>query len=406
MSDGKADAFFSAGNTGACMAAATLVMGRIAGVQRPAIATVIPARGRPVVLLDVGRQRRVPRPENLVQFAHMGAAYAQVVLGVERPTVGLLSTSARSPRRARRSCRRRTACSPRPCPASSATSKGATSPTGTADVVVTDGFTGNVALKLMEGLARELLAQVKAAMTSSAASKVAAAVLKPALTRLRDDLDPDTYGGAPLLGVAGVCIIGHGSSGPKAVAAALGVAATAVAATCPGGSRTRSSARHSSTRASGSCTLPTLALPPGRYGDLGLMPYAQITGVGSVPARAPPHERRPRANGRHVRRVDPQRTGISERRIVAEDETTSDLAARAGRAALGGCGRRARGRRPARASATSSPDTIFPSTACVAQAKMGLTCPAFDVMAACTGFVYALQVAADAIEIGRAATCS
>lgn len=224
--DGKADAFFSAGNTGACMAAATLVMGRIAGVSRPAIATVIPARGRRVVLLDSGANAEA-KAENLVQFAHMGAAYAKVVLGVERPTVGLLSIGEEATK-GTPLVQEAHGMLAETVPGFAGNVEGQDIPEGGTDVVVTDGFTGNVALKLMEGLARELLAQVKAALTSSAASKVAAAVLKPALSRLRDDLDPDAAGGAPLLGVAGVCIIAHGSSGPKAVEAALGVAATAV----------------------------------------------------------------------------------------------------------------------------------------------------------------------------------
>jgi glycerol-3-phosphate acyltransferase PlsX len=213
--DGKADAFFSAGNTGACMAAATLVMGRISGVSRPAIATVIPARGRSVVLLDSGANAEA-KAENLVQFAHMGAAYAKVVLGVERPTVGLLSIGEEATK-GTPLVQEAHGMMAETVPGFTGNVEGQDIPEGRVDVVVTDGFTGNVALKLMEGLARELLGHVKAALASSAASKVAAAVLKPALARLRDDLDPEAAGGAPLLGVDGVCIIAHGSSGPRAV---------------------------------------------------------------------------------------------------------------------------------------------------------------------------------------------
>lgn len=226
LRDGRADAFFSAGNTGACMSAATLVMGRIEGVARPALATILPARDRRWILLDVGANAEATA-EHLVQFAHMGAAYAKVVLGVPRPTVGLLSIGEEATK-GTPLVQEAHGMMAEDVPGFAGNVEGDDIPGGKTDVVVTDGFTGNVALKLMEGLARELLAQVKDALTSSAASKVAAAVLKPALSRLRDDLDPDAVGGAPLLGVDGVCIIGHGSSGPRAVEAALGVAATAV----------------------------------------------------------------------------------------------------------------------------------------------------------------------------------
>jgi phosphate acyltransferase len=226
VKEGRADAFFSAGNTGACMAASTLVMGRLPGVARPAIATLVPTRVRRVVFLDAGANAEA-KPEHLVQFAHMGAAYARVVLGVEQPTVGLLSIGEEASK-GTPLVQEAHALMATQVPGFAGNVEGKDIPRGTTDVVVTDGFTGNVALKLMEGLAAELLAQVKDAMTASAATKVAAAVLRPSLMRLKEDLDPDATGGAPLLGVAGVTIIGHGSAGPRAVSAALGVAATAV----------------------------------------------------------------------------------------------------------------------------------------------------------------------------------
>jgi glycerol-3-phosphate acyltransferase PlsX len=225
VKEGRAEAFFSAGNTGAAMAAATLVMGRIPGVQRPAIATVVPGHDRQVVLLDSGANAE-NRPEHLLQFAHMGAAYACVVLGVEAPRVGLLSIGS-EPSKGSTLVQEAHELMAQGVPGFAGNVEGGDIPLGTADVVVTDGFTGNVALKLMEGLAKELLGQVKDAMTATAVSKVAAAVLRPSLVRLKEQLDPDAVGGAPLLGIAGVSIIGHGSSGPRAVAAALEVAATA-----------------------------------------------------------------------------------------------------------------------------------------------------------------------------------
>jgi len=223
--DGEADAFFSAGSTGACMAAATLVMGRVKGVSRPAIATVIPTAGPPVVLLDVGANADC-KPENLLQFAHMGAAYAQTVLAVSAPRVALLNIG-EEPSKGSQLAQDAHVLMAEQVPGFIGNLEGRDVTAGVADVIVTDGFTGNVALKLLEGLSKTLLTQVKDAMTSSAVNKVAASVLKRSLTRLKERLDPDVYGGAPLLGVNGICIIGHGSSGAVAVESAVRVAAQA-----------------------------------------------------------------------------------------------------------------------------------------------------------------------------------
>jgi phosphate acyltransferase len=225
VKDGRADAFFSAGSTGACMAAATLVMGRIKGVQRPAIATVMPTAGVPCVMLDVGANADC-KPEHLLQFAFMGAAYASVVLGVIAPRVALLNIG-EEPTKGSALAQESHRLIAEKVPHFVGNIEGRDVMAGITDVVVTDGFTGNVALKLLEGTSRILLAQVRDAITSTPLAKTAAAVLKPALNRLKDRLDPDTYGGAPLLGVQGVCIIGHGSSKAKAVANAIRVAAQA-----------------------------------------------------------------------------------------------------------------------------------------------------------------------------------
>ena len=226
VKDGEAAGFFSAGNTGACMAAATLVMGRIAGVSRPAIATVIPAAERPSVLLDVGANADV-KPENLVQFGLMGRAYAQVVLGIDEPTVGLLNIGA-EPTKGSMLAQEAHVLMAEGVPGFTGNVEGREIAEGSTDVIVTDGFTGNVALKLLEGLAKTLLTQVKNAMTSTPVRSLAASVLKEPLMELKERINPDTYGGAPLLGVRGVCIIGHGSSNPRAVAAGIDVAARAV----------------------------------------------------------------------------------------------------------------------------------------------------------------------------------
>jgi phosphate acyltransferase len=224
--EGRADAFFSAGNTGACMAAATLVMGRVKGVLRPAIATVLPTAGKPCVMLDVGANADC-KAENLLQFAEMGAAYAAVVLDVANPRVGLLNIG-EEPTKGSMLAQEAYALLKASQPGFVGNIEGRDVPAGAVDVVVTDGFTGNVALKLLEGLGEALFDQMKLAMTSSLPNKLAASVLAPALSALKQRVDPATYGGAPLLGVNGVCIIGHGSSSIEAVANAIGVAVHAV----------------------------------------------------------------------------------------------------------------------------------------------------------------------------------
>ncbi|MDO8848322.1 MAG: phosphate acyltransferase PlsX [Coriobacteriia bacterium] len=223
VKDGRAGGFFSAGSTGACMAAATLVMGRIPGIARPAIAAVIPAAARPTVLLDVGANADV-KADMLVQFAGMGAAYARVMLGVTEPSVGLLNIG-EEPSKGSALAQEAHELMAASVPGFVGNVEGREVPAGTVDVIVTDGFTGNVTLKVLEGLASVLFKEMKTALTSTLPNRLAASVVAPAIRELKDRLDPDAYGGAPLLGVNGVCIIGHGSSGAQAIA--NGIAATA-----------------------------------------------------------------------------------------------------------------------------------------------------------------------------------
>jgi glycerol-3-phosphate acyltransferase PlsX len=226
VKEGRAQGFFSAGNTGAMMAASILVMGRVTGVQRPAIATVLPTAGAPCVLLDAGANADC-KAEHLVQFAHMGVAYARAAIGVVEPRVALLNIGS-EPSKGSVLAQEAHALMAARVPGFIGNLEGNDIPAGHADVVVTDGFTGNVVLKLMEGMSRHLLGQFKGAMLSSSVNRVAAAVLKPSLESLRDKLDPESHGAAPLLGVDGLSLIGHGSSGPRAVASALRVGATAL----------------------------------------------------------------------------------------------------------------------------------------------------------------------------------
>lgn len=226
VKEGRAHGFFSAGNTGACMAAATLWMGRIRGVSRPAIAAVIPGSARPVILLDVGANADV-KPEMLVQFALMGAAYAQVVLGVDRPSVALLNIG-EEPSKGSQLAQEAHALLAAQIPSFIGNVEGRDVPAGAADVIVTDGFTGNVVLKTLEGLASVLFAELKSTLMATLPNRLAAAVVTPSLRELKSRLDPEAYGGAPLLGVDGVCIIGHGGSRETAVANGIAVAARAV----------------------------------------------------------------------------------------------------------------------------------------------------------------------------------
>ena len=222
--DGKASAMVSAGNTGATMAAALLRMGRLKGVNRPAIATVIPVPGStPTVLLDSGANAEV-QPEWLLQFAQMGSVYAEHRFGIARPRVGLLSIGEEPTKGT---------------PLVKETHELLAAATGInfignvegrdvmsdrVDVVVTDGFTGNVVLKLLEGSLRTVINALLAAFGSTPEMQEHARALMPALLPLYEMFDPDTTGGAMLLGVDGVCIISHGSSSARAILNALRVA--------------------------------------------------------------------------------------------------------------------------------------------------------------------------------------
>lgn len=214
--DGEACAMISAGNTGATMASALLRMGRITGVARPAIATPVPVPGgTPTVLLDAGANAEV-QPEWLVQFAVMGSVYSTQRFGVKNPRVGLLSIG-EEPGKGD-TLRKETYELLKVAPHINfiGNVEGRDLMTGDVDVVVTDGFTGNVVLKTLEG---SLKTVVKALFNAFGQPEYADAAntLMPALLPLYETLDPDTYGGAILLGVDGVCIISHGSSSARAM---------------------------------------------------------------------------------------------------------------------------------------------------------------------------------------------
>ena len=192
VKEGTCDAVFSAGSTGAAGAAAQLILHRIRGVGRPSIATPMPTPDGVTLMLDSGANVD-SKPEHLVQSAVMGSLYAQHVFGIEHPRVGLLNIGEEETK-------------------------------GNFDVVICDGFVGNVVLKFAEGLAKTILGLIREEIRGAGLmAKLGALLLMPTLRRLGKRLDVREYGGAPLLGVNGCCVIGHGSSDAKSVASAIGV---------------------------------------------------------------------------------------------------------------------------------------------------------------------------------------
>jgi glycerol-3-phosphate acyltransferase PlsX len=230
VAEGGSDALVSAGPTGATMTAALFALRRSRGVRRPALAVQLAVPGRdgpPTLLLDVGANAEV-RTGDLVQFAHLGSAFSQTVLEVERPRVALLSVG-EEPKKG----------TPDVVDAHAELAdsgeldfrgniEGRDLLSGKVDVVVTDGFTGNVALKTIEGTALSVAGAVSDAARSGPVATVGGLLLRPALGGLRRRMDPDTTGGAILLGLRGVAVVGHGSSGADGIANAIRLAARAV----------------------------------------------------------------------------------------------------------------------------------------------------------------------------------
>ena len=213
---GVASAFVSAGNTGAIMASALMTLQRIHGIERPALGTVAPFSERGVLVLDVGANADV-KPSYLVQFAQMGSIYAERMMGVPRPRIALLNIGGEDNKGSElmqdvhARLRAHTEMN------FVGNIEGGEVHKNKADVIVTDGFTGNVAVKVTEGVADFIFQELRAALTSKLQYKLAAIVLRPGLRPLRDRMDPNTYGGVPLLGVNGVVFIAHGNSDANAI---------------------------------------------------------------------------------------------------------------------------------------------------------------------------------------------
>jgi glycerol-3-phosphate acyltransferase PlsX len=210
---GRAQALVCAGGTGAAVAAGLFNIKRARGIHRPALALPLPVPGRPVTLLDVGANVEARR-EHLVQFAFMGAALAEVVLEVGRPRVGVLSNGEEAERGSPLVVAVRAELQERMGGGGPfefvGNVEGGDVVGGVADVIVTDGFTGNVALKLMEGVSQTMLGAIRDAAMSSGRAKLGGLLLRPALRGFRDEIDPETHGGAYLLGLRSLGVVPHG----------------------------------------------------------------------------------------------------------------------------------------------------------------------------------------------------
>ena len=227
VGEGTADAVVSAGNTGAMLAACFVELRRLPGVARPAIGAVIPAKRGPTVLIDAGANAEA-RPEHLLQFAYMGSVFAQEVLDVRDPEVRLLSIGEEPEKGDQLTLDAHALLAGADDLRFGGNTESRPLLAGAADVVVCDGFTGNVALKLMEGTIRTVLEELREEIVASRRGRIGGLLIRPAARGLRGRLDPDTYGGAYLLGLRGLAVAAHGNSSRHAVANAIRLAARGV----------------------------------------------------------------------------------------------------------------------------------------------------------------------------------
>ena len=217
VSDGKADGFVSAGNTGAAMATAKMVIGMLPGVDRPALAAMMPTKsGRPTMLLDVGANSEC-KAHHMAQFAIMGDAYSRSVFGTQRPTVGLMSIGEEEAKGNDLTKEAFPLLRQLQSLNFVGNVEGRDVFTGQVDIIVTDGFTGNVILKLSEGLQEAVVSMIKRELSASVITKTGAVLARPAFQNLKKRLDYAEYGGAPLLGVRKIVVVGHGSSNARAI---------------------------------------------------------------------------------------------------------------------------------------------------------------------------------------------
>jgi glycerol-3-phosphate acyltransferase PlsX len=226
VAEGEADAVLSAGNTGAMLAASLLHVRRLPGVHRPGIAIVIPGRYGPTVLIDAGANAE-SRPEHLLQFGHMGAVLAEEILDVHEPEVRLLSIG-EEPEKGNQLTLEAHELLVASGLRFGGNVEGRLLLEEAGDVVVCDGFTGNVALKTLEGAIRSVFGALRREIEASSRAKLGGLLIRPAAASLRTRLDPETYGGGYLLGLRGLVVIAHGSSSRRAIANAIRLAARGV----------------------------------------------------------------------------------------------------------------------------------------------------------------------------------
>lgn len=226
---GEADGLFSAGSTGAVLTAATFGVGRIKGIKRPALSLPFPGvSGKPTVFLDMGANADV-KPDVLVQFAHMGRAYSRAIIGVDEPRVGLLCNGSEDTKGSEMALAYHAALEAGDC-GFAGNAEGTDLLAGTFDVIVADGFTGNVALKSIEGTGKFVIKRLKAAMGESLGNKIGMALLAKSLKSLAAEMSGDEYGGAILLGLRAPVVKGHGATSARAVCQGTLAAAAAVRA--------------------------------------------------------------------------------------------------------------------------------------------------------------------------------
>ena len=226
VAEGRASAVVSAGHTGAMLAASTLLLRRLPGVIRPGLAVPMPSVLGPVVLIDGGANVEC-KPEYLAQFAVMGRVLAHEIMGIDDPTVGILTIGEEAGKGTE--LVQEAYALLEGTPGFIGNIEGRDVPKGTARVIVTDGFTGNVALKLYEGAAGMLFSEIRRGLMSSTRGKIAGKLAMPSFQELRKKVDPEEYGGAYLLGVRGMSVIGHGNSGVRGMTNGIRTAARGVA---------------------------------------------------------------------------------------------------------------------------------------------------------------------------------
>ncbi len=220
LADGQGDAFVSAGSTGAVLFGATFIVKRIKGIKRPALAPVMPTTKAPYLLIDCGANVSV-RPEMLQQFALLGSAYMEKVMGVQNPRVGLLNNGAEDSKGGDMLVETYALLKETKNIHFIGNVEARDVPTGACDVLVTDGFSGNIVLKLTEGVAMSFMGMFKKVLTKNIKTKIAAMLIMPEMKQLKKSLDYSEYGGAPLLGIAKPVIKAHGSSNAKAITIAI-----------------------------------------------------------------------------------------------------------------------------------------------------------------------------------------